>query len=79
LIELAENIDIDAAQRLKEATVTHLQQDQWRHINQRAELQQKIRDELKQILADCRNDYENPIYLRFEAAARTAIQTLKTN
>lgn len=79
LVELAENIDIEAAQRLQEATVAHLQQEQWRHIDQRAQLQQKIRDELKQVLSDRRNDYEDPIYLRFETAARTAIQTLKNN
>jgi hypothetical protein len=79
LVELAENIDIEAAQRLQETTVAHLQQEQWQHIDQRAQLQQKIRDELKQVLSDRRNDYEDPIYLRFETAARTAIQTLKNN
>ena len=79
LVELSENIDVDAAQLLKEATVAQLQQDNWQHIEKRAELQQKIRDELKQILADCRNDYESPTYLRFEDAARTAIKTLKIN
>ena len=79
LIELSENIDIQAAQLLEEASAKQLQQDTWRHIDQRTELQQKIRDELKQILVDCRNDYENPIYGRFETAVRIAIQILKTD
>ncbi|MEI6708080.1 MAG: tubulin-like doman-containing protein [Methylococcales bacterium] len=78
LIELSENIAIDAIQRLEEAATSTLQQAAWQHIEQRTELQQKIRDELKQILADRRNDYEDPIYKRFETAARTAIQTLKS-
>ena len=79
LIEVSDNIDLKKAQDLEEASTIQLQQDAWRHIDQRAELQQKVRDELKQILADCRTDYENPNYKRFEAAARTAIQALKIN
>jgi len=79
LIELSENIDIQVAQRLEEATATQLQQGAWQHIDKRSELQQKIREELKQILTDRRNDYEDPIYLRFETAARAAIHTLKVN
>jgi hypothetical protein len=77
--EVSENIDLEASQRLVEASAAQLQQDAWRHIDKRAELQQKIRDELKQILADRRNDYEDPLYRRFETAARTAIQVLKIN
>ena len=79
LPEVSENIDLEAARRLEEASAAQLQLDVWRHIDQRAELQQKVRDELKQILADRRNDYEDPIYRRFETAARTAIQALKVN
>jgi hypothetical protein len=79
LPEVSENIDLEAAQRLEEASAAQLQQEAWRHINQRTELQQKVRDELKQILADRRDDYEDPVYRRFETAARTAIQALKVN
>jgi hypothetical protein len=79
LIELSENINIEIAQRLKETATEQLKQATWQHIDRRTELQQKVRDELKQVLADCRNDYEDTIYLRFEAAARVAIQTLKIN
>jgi hypothetical protein len=79
LPEVSENIDLLAAQRLEEASAAQLHQDAWRHIDKRAELQQKVRDELKQILADCHNDYEDPLYQRFETAARTAIQGLKVN
>ena len=79
LPEVSENIDLEAVQRLEEASSAQLQQDNWRHIDKRAELQQLVRDELKQILAGRRNDYEDPLYKRFETAARTAIQTLKIN
>jgi hypothetical protein len=79
LPELAESIDVQAAQRLEEAAAAQLQKDEWRHIDRRAELQQKVRDDLKQILAERREDYEDPVYRRFEAAARAAIQILKSN
>lgn len=79
LPEVAENIDLNAAQRLEETATTQLQQEAWRHIDRRTELQQKIRDELKLILAEQRDDFEAPIYKRFEAAARTAIKSLKIN
>jgi hypothetical protein len=79
LVELSENIDIEVAQRLNDAAVAQLQQPAWQHIDKRTELQQKIRGELHQILAEYRNDYEDPTYKRFEVAARTAIQILKIN
>ena len=77
--EVSENIALEAAQRLEEASAKQLQSDEWRHIDKRAELKQKVLDELKQILADRRNDYEDTVYKRFETAARTAIQSLKVN
>ena len=64
---------------MEEAAKVQLQSDAWRHIDKRAELKQKVLDELKQILADRRNDYEDPVYKRFETAARKAIQSLKVN
>ena len=79
LLEVAENIEIEAAQRLEEASSAQLLHDAWRHIDKRTELQQLVRDELKQILADRRNDYEDSVYKRFETAARSAIQSLKVN
>ncbi len=79
LPEASENIDLVAAQRLEQDFVAQLQQDALRHIDKRAELQQKVRDELKQILVDRRTDYDDPLYKRFETAARTAIQNLKVN
>ena len=79
LTEVSENIELEAARRWEEAAKVQLQSDAWRHIDKRAELKQKVLDELKQILADRRNDYEDPVYKRFETAARTAIQSLKVN
>jgi hypothetical protein len=75
LPEVAETIDLEAVRRLEEATTVQLQSRQ--HLDQRAELQHKVRDELKQILGACRDDFEDPTYRRFETAARRAIQTLK--
>jgi len=79
LPEVADNIDLSVAQLLERTAVEKLQQDSWRHIDSRNQLQQKIRDDLKVILAERRDDFEDPIYCRFEAAARTAFKTLKSN
>jgi len=79
LPEVAVNIDLSVAQLLERTAVEKLQQDSWRHIDSRNQLQQKIRDDLKVILAERRDDFEDPIYCRFEAAARTAFKTLKSN
>ncbi len=77
LPEVFESIDLAAAQRLVDATQAQLGGDAFRHVDQRAALQAAVRDELKQILAERRNDFEDPVYRRFEAAARGAIQILK--
>lgn len=79
LPEVSESIDLTAAQSLEEAVNARLGQEAYRHVDKRAELQQGLRDELNRILTDRRNDFEDPVYRRFEAAARSAIQVLKSN
>ncbi len=78
LLEISETIEMEAAQKLEDFSAIKLQQE-YSHIDRREELQKKIRDDLNQILSECRNDFVNPTYLRFEAAARVAIQSLKIN
>ena len=77
LQEVFEGIDLAAAQGLVDAVQTQLGQEAFRHVDKRTEIQSAVRDELKQILAERRNDFEDPVYRRFEAAARAAIQVLK--
>ncbi len=79
LPEVADNIDLSVAQLLERTALEQLQQDSWRHIDSRNQLQQKIREDLKLILTERRDDFEDPIYRRFELAARTAFKTLKSN
>jgi hypothetical protein len=77
LPEVFESIELVAAQGLVETAAARLASDAYRHVDQRTALQAAVREELKQVLAERRNDFEDPMYRRFEAAARTAIQTLK--
>jgi len=79
LPEVAENIDLLAAQHLEDMAYTQLDRDPYRHVDRRADLQAAVRDELNSILAERRDDFEDPVYRRFEAAARKAIQILKSH
>lgn len=77
LNEVYETIDILSAQALEDKVNLTLAQDSYRHVDKRTECQQAVRDELNTILTEARNDFEDPTYRKFEAAARTAIQKLK--
>jgi len=77
LPEVFEGIELTAAQGLVDAVQARLGQDDMKHLDKRTELQATVRDELKLVLAERRNDFEDPIYRRFETAARAAIQVLK--
>ncbi|WP_295433635.1 tubulin-like doman-containing protein [uncultured Thiodictyon sp.] len=79
LPEVFEGIDLTAAQGLVDAVQARLSQDAFRHVDQRTALQAAVRDELKGVLAERRNDFEDPVYRRFETAARAAIQALKND
>jgi hypothetical protein len=77
LPEVAEGIDLTAAQRLDDAVKAQLASEAYRHLDKRTELQATVREELNRILAERRGDFEDPVYRRFETAARSAIQDLK--
>jgi hypothetical protein len=76
LPEIAENIELHVAQILQKTSDDTLQQDGWKHIDKIHELKQKIRAELKDILTERKEDFEDAVYRRFEAAAREAIKSL---
>jgi len=77
LPEVAEGIDLTAAQRLEDTVRQQLASDAYRHLDKRTEVQAGVREELGRILTERGGDFEDPVYRRFETAARSAIQDLK--
>jgi len=76
LTDLFENLDVLNAQRF-EASVNKMLSTEYQHQDKRTAAQSLLRDELKSVLAERRNDIEDPIYKRFEDATRKGIQLLK--
>jgi hypothetical protein len=64
---------------LEQTAGEKLKEDEWKHIDKRNELKQRILNELQAILAERREDFEDPVYRRFEAAVRQAIKSLSNN
>lgn len=79
LTDIAENIDLKVARVLEQAAEEKLKEDAWKHIDKLNELKQRILNELKAVLTERKEDFEDPVYKRFEAAARTAIISLTNN
>lgn len=79
LPDIAENIDLNVARILEQTANDKLKTDGWKHVDKIDELKQGIRNELKAILTERREDFEDPVYRRFEEAARRAIMSLTSN
>jgi len=79
LPEISENIDLKVAQVLEQTANDKLKENEWKHIDKINELKQRILNELKAILSERQEDFEDPTYQRFEAAARKAITSLTNN
>jgi hypothetical protein len=77
LLDLFENLDVLAAQRFEDSVHRILTTPEYQHQDKRSAVQSQIRNELRAVLNDRRGDIEDPIYKRFESAARKALQMLK--
>ena len=77
LADVGEAIDLSAAQKLEDAVTAQLQQEAWQHTDKRDQLRQLVLAELDTVQQLCRGNFEDPLYKRFELAARAAIQLLK--
>ena len=77
LADVGEAIDLGAAQKLEDAVTAQLQQEAWQHKDKRDQLRQLVLSELDTVQQLCRGNFEDPLYKRFELAARAAIQLLK--
>jgi len=79
LTEIADNLDLKVAQVLEETSKYKLNEDDWKHIDKLNGLKQHILNELNTILTERHEDFEDAVYRRFEAAARSAIMILNNN
>lgn len=79
LTELFETVDTLKAQQLEEAVEKLLAAPDYQHQDKRAELKEQIRQDLAAVLADRRGNVEDPVYVSFTQAARTAMQLLQAN
>jgi hypothetical protein len=77
--DVFETIDILTAQRLEEGVSKALALPENRHQEKRKAMQDQLHEELRLVLAERGGNFEDRTYKEVEAAARSAIQMLKSN
>ena len=77
--DLFESLDPLLAQRFEQSVCALLAKPDYQHQDKRAALMTQVRDELKAVLAERGGNVEDKVYLRFEQAARKAIQLLRAD
>lgn len=78
LPDVSETLDILTAQRFEESVKQLLSADEYRHIEKRTAIQQQLKEELQSVLKERNDNFEDPVYKRFEGGTRAAMQLIKT-
>jgi hypothetical protein len=78
MVDVFDTLPVLTAQRIEDNVRKLLRTDPYLHVDKRTEMQKGLRDELKSVLTECNENFEDLVYKRFEVATRTAIQLLKS-
>ncbi len=77
LTDVSGSLSVLTAQRFEDSVNKLLLSDAYRHVDKRTEIQSRLREELKAVLKERNDNFEDLSYNRFKDATREAIQLLK--